>query len=67
MSTTELEQTGSPEVEAVFRWRFEELVRAGYEPGCALIVASHVDVDLHDATRLLARGCPHETVMRIIL
>ena len=40
---------------------------AGYDAGNAMILASHVEVDLHDATRLLERGCPPETAMKIVL
>jgi len=67
MTTAQLEETESPEVEAVLRWRFEELVRAGYDAGSALIIAGHGEVDLHAARRLLERGCPPETAIRIIL
>ena len=67
MTTAQLEETESPEVEAVLRWRFEELVRAGYDAGSALILAGHVEVDLHAARSLLERGCPPETAMKIVL
>ena len=46
---------------------FEALVEAGYDAGSALILASHVEVDLHQASDLLAQGCPPETAMRICL
>ena len=67
MTTAQLEEMESPEVEEVFRWRFEELLRAGYDAGSALILAGHAEVDLHAARRLLERGCPPETATRIIL
>jgi hypothetical protein len=67
MTTAQLEETESPEVEAVLRWRFEELLRAGYDAGNALILAGHAEVDLHAATSLLERGCPPETALRIVL
>lgn len=67
MTAAQFEELEAPEVEAVLRWRFEELVRAGYDPGNALILASHVEVDLHEATGLLARGCPPETALQIVL
>ena len=53
--------------EEVLRWRFDELVRAGYSPEQALVVASHVDVDLHLATDLVRKGCPEQTALRILL
>jgi hypothetical protein len=67
MSATESEQLEAPEMEEVLRWRFEVLVRAGYDTGNAMILASHAEVDLHEATDLLLRGCPPETALRIVL
>jgi hypothetical protein len=67
MTAAQFEQLEIPEVEAVLRWRFEELTRAGFEAGSAMILASHVEVDLHDATSLIRRGCPPETAMQILL
>jgi hypothetical protein len=67
VTTAQFEEIGESEIEAVLRWRFEALARAGYDPGNALILASHVEVDLHDATRLLERGCPPETALSIVL
>jgi hypothetical protein len=67
MTTAQLEERESPEVEAVLRWRFEELVRAGYDAGSALIIAGHAEVDLHAARRLLERGCRPETAIQIVL
>ena len=67
MTAAQFEQQEAPEIEAVLRWRFEELVRAGYDPGSAMILASHVEVDLHLATSLLERGCPADIAMQIVL
>jgi len=67
MSTTESEQLDAPEVEEVVRWRFEVLVRAGYDAGSAMLVASHGEVDLHEATDLVLRGCPPDVALRIVL
>jgi ketol-acid reductoisomerase len=67
MSTAESQQIDAPEVEEVLRWRFEVLVRAGYDAGNAMILASHASVDLHKATDLLSSGCPPETALRIVL
>jgi hypothetical protein len=55
------------EVDAVVRWRFEVLLRAGYDAGSALILAGHCEVDLHEATRLVERGCAPELALRIAL
>ena len=67
MTAAQFEQLGDFEVETVLRWRFEELVRVGYEAGEAMILASHVEVDLHTATDLVAHGCSTATAMRILL
>lgn len=67
MSATESEQLANPEAEEVLRWRFEVLMRAGYDAGNAMILASHAEVDLHTATELLQHGCPPETALRIVL
>ncbi len=67
MTAAQFEELGETEVEAVLRWRFTELVRAGYDPSLAMEVASHVDVDLHAASDLVRRGCPQATALRILL
>jgi hypothetical protein len=55
------------EIERVERWRAEELLRAGYDPGAAAVLASRVDVDLHRATDLLDHGCTPELALQILL
>ncbi|HZQ04319.1 MAG TPA: hypothetical protein VFA88_09890 [Gaiellaceae bacterium] len=64
---TELETTVESESDRILRWRSEELCRAGYDPRDALRLAYRKDVDLHLATSLLARGCPEETALLILL
>jgi hypothetical protein len=58
-----------PRVEAadIFSWRFCELVRAGFSNDQALLLAAEPAVDIRDAERLLAAGCPAETAQRILL
>ena len=56
MTAAQFEELETPEVEAVLRWRFEALVRAGYDAGSALILASHVEVDLHERHALAREG-----------
>lgn len=51
----------------VVLWRTATLSSAGYDDEAALNLAVRNDVDLHLATRLLARGCPPETALRILL
>ncbi len=67
MTAAQFELIDETEAEAILRWRFDELVHAGYDIGSALMLASHVEVDLHDASALLRRGCPSETALRILL
>jgi hypothetical protein len=69
MITAELEEleVTETEEERVLRWRLEQLDRAGYDAGTALLVASQHDVDLHAATDLVRRGCPPATALRILL
>ena len=67
MTAAQFELIDDTEAEAILRWRFDELVRAGYDVGSALMLASHVEVDLHAASALVRRGCPPDTAMRILL
>jgi hypothetical protein len=52
---------------AVFDWRFEVLMHAGYLPDQAWSLATSRDVDVHLAERLLSQGCPRSTAVRILL
>jgi hypothetical protein len=52
---------------AALRERYDELRALGYGWGSALILASAPDVDLRLAQRLLERGCPQATAVRILL
>ena len=67
MSSAELETLVETETDAVVCWRFEELVRAGYDDHDAAELAHHPEVDLHRAVELVRRGCPSNTALRIIL
>ncbi len=67
MTAAQFEQLGELEAETVLRWRFEALIRVGYDAGEAMILASHVEVDLHAATDLVTRGCSTSTAMKILL
>jgi hypothetical protein len=55
------------ELERVERWRAEELMRAGYDPGAAADLSTRPDIDLHTAIDLLERGCPADLAVRILL
>lgn len=55
------------ELEQIRLWRLEILSEAGYAPGIAAELADRLDVDLHQAVRLLRRGCPVELAAQILL
>ena len=67
MAAAQFEALEVSEVNVVRRWRFDELVRAGYDDEDAVELAFHLDVDLHLATNLVRRGCPSSTAVRIAL
>jgi hypothetical protein len=52
---------------AVFDWRFEVLMHAGYLPDQAWSLATNRDVDVRLAERLLIQGCPRSTAVRILI
>ena len=55
------------ELDRVTRWRFDELVRAGYDDDDALEIACRLDIDLHAAIELMRQGCPSRIAARITL
>lgn len=55
------------ETERIERWRYEALVRAGYEPTAAQRLAARQDIDLHVAVEMLAKGCSPELALSILL
>jgi hypothetical protein len=63
----ETEDSAEEERLRVFRWRCEELRRAGYDPKNSIMLAVGSEVDRQLALDLLALGCPHETALRILL
>jgi hypothetical protein len=67
LTAAEFEALDEREVEGVLRWRLRELIRAGYACDDALLLATHVDVDLRVAIDLPRQGCPHATALRILL
>jgi hypothetical protein len=67
MSIAEFTSLDDAEAVGVLRWRLRELARAGYALDDAVVLASRVEVDLHEACDLVARGCPSGTVIRILL
>ena len=67
MTAMDTELVEESEAERVERWRAEELERAGFAPDTAQILAARSDVDLHEAARLVARGCPPDLAAEILL
>jgi hypothetical protein len=51
----------------VVRWRFEELLDAGYDAATAAALARRVEIDLHLAVRLVRNGCPPDTAVSILI
>jgi hypothetical protein len=66
MAAAQLERNES-ETDVVRRWRFEALLRAGYDIADAAELALRTEVDLHWAVSLVQRGCPSATATRIAL
>jgi muramoyltetrapeptide carboxypeptidase LdcA involved in peptidoglycan recycling len=66
MTTAELKKTRVTDEEVV-AWRVEQLLRAGSDQSCALILARRGGVDLHHAVDLLERGCPPKVALEILL
>jgi hypothetical protein len=66
MATAEVNVRPS-EQEVVERWRSEALERAGYPADDAAKLAARMDVDLHHASELLAKGCSVELALLILL
>ena len=68
MSSVNLTTTSvDSELEIVEQWRHQALQRAGYDPEAATVLAASHDVDLHQATELLERGCSIELALQILL
>lgn len=65
MSAVQEQHDGADE-SAVFDWRFEVLMNAGYLPDQAWTLATSKDVDVRLAERLLAQGCSRATAVRIL-
>jgi hypothetical protein len=57
----------SDEDERIRHWRFEQLRGLGFEIVDAAVMADDVRVDLGQARRLVALGCPLGTASRILL
>ena len=67
MTVAEYSALEQDETTEVLRWRFSQLTRSGFPIDDAAVLASHLEVDLHAATDLVARGCPPRLAVAILL
>ena len=67
MTAAQFERLDEPEAARILGWRYDELLRSGYEGDTATVLAATIEVDLHVACDLARRGCPAETALRILL
>jgi hypothetical protein len=67
MGETELQILEDTEQQQIELWRTQELERAGYSHRAAGRLATRLDIDLHQAVRLLERGCSPELALKILL
>ncbi len=66
MTAAQFEMLDATEAEDLLRARFERLVWHGCPPDSAVVIASHPEIDLLEATILLRRGCPPELVIPLL-
>jgi hypothetical protein len=66
MTAAQFEDLQVDEAADVLAWRFDALCRSGFDFESAAIVATNVEIELHSALMLVARGCPPATVVRIL-
>ncbi len=67
MTIAEFETLAEQDAADVIRWRFSQLARSGYGLDEAITLATRLEVDLHAAADLAARGCPPGLALRILL
>ena len=63
MTAAQFELLEASSAEELLRVRFEALAEWGCPLADALVIASHVEVDIVDAVDLLLRGCPPDLVL----
>lgn len=66
MSPIEVEQHDES-TEEIVDWRFEQLLRVGYESRQAHVLSQRVEVDLHQAVDLVLNGCPPDLALKILV
>jgi hypothetical protein len=67
MTVAEFETLAEQEAAEIMEWRFSQLTRGGFPTRDAIRLATRVDVDLHRAVDLVARGCPPSLALHILL
>jgi hypothetical protein len=64
---TQIEPDRSEQLRSTRVWRLEQLSGLGFDSASATLMADDARVDLAQARRLIALGCPLETAARILL
>jgi hypothetical protein len=64
---TQIEPDWSEQLRSARVWRLEQLTGLGFDPARAALMADNAQVDLSQARKLIALGCPLETAARILL
>lgn len=67
MTAAQFETIGEREAVELLGARFAALVGSGYDSTSALVVATHVEVELERAVGLVEHGCPPSLALRILL
>jgi len=67
MTAAQFEALEEVEATEVIRWRLSQLTSSGYPLEHAVALATRLDVDLHQASDLVSRGCSPELALRILL
>jgi hypothetical protein len=62
-----LEEAAPDPAARVLGWRIEQLIAVGFDSDAAFVLALDRTVDLHEATKLVRRGCPPQTAFRILI
>jgi hypothetical protein len=65
LSPRELDQADAPD--GTWIWRLDQFMALGFAVGAALRMADDGGIDLAQARKLVALGCPLETASQILL
>ena len=67
MTAAQFETMGEIDAAALLGARFRTLVAVGYDPTSALVVATHIEIEVERAVELVAGGCAPALALRILL